>query len=174
MKSKEYCGYTIYENGDIIGLYGRKLKQRTRGGGRKEIKLSINGKKINYIVSRLVYCVFNDIDPLELDKDQCVVSKDGNKSNTALENLELVYRGDLIQGDKHTSIAKLSDKDVEDIKRKYAETKDNRPVNQYDGDKPYNSYRSLAEEYGVTHTLIKLIIQDKTRDETKYKLKDGD
>lgn len=172
MKKKDFYGYTIYENGDIKGLYGKMLKQRVRKGGRKEIKLSIDEKKVNFIVSRLVYCVFNNIDIFELDKDQCVVSLDGDKSNVDISNLDLVYRGDLIQGSKHEAIAKLSDNDIEAIKTRYKATEGNRPVNQYDNDKPYNSYRSLAREYGVTHPMIKQIVEGKTRSEDNYILKE--
>ena len=172
MKEKDFHGYTIYSNGDIKGLYGRMLKQRVRPSGRKEIKLTINGKKVNFIISRLVYCVFNDINIFELDKDQCVVSIDGNKSNVDISNLELVYRGNLIQGEKHSAISKLSDDDIEAIKTKYEATKGNRPVNQYDNSKPYNSYRSLAEEYGVTHPMIKQIVEGNTRNDKTYILKE--
>lgn len=172
MENRDFHGYTIYENGNIEGLYGKTLKQRTREGGRKEIRMTVKGERKNFIVSRLVYCVFNDIDIFELDKDQCVVAIDGDKSNVTLNNLELVYRGDLIQGEKHTAISKLTDEQIEEIRAKYESTKDNRPVNQYDVEGTYHSYRSLAEEYSVTYTMIKHIIKGDSRDSSKYKLKE--
>lgn len=170
MDSRDFYGYTIYSNGEIENRHGKILSQSIKDG-RSEIRLVVNGKRRSFITARLIYCVFNNIDIFELDKDQCISFKDGDKLNLSVDNLIMVYRGDLIQGDKHRSIAKLTDKDVEDIKRRYAETINNRPVNQYDRNKPYNSYRSLAKEYGVTYTLIKLIIQGETRDEDSYVLK---
>ena len=114
------------------------------------------------------------IDVFTFDKDQCVSYKDGDKLNVSIDNLFCTYRGNLIQGDKHKFQAKLSEEDVIDIKRRYSETIDNRPVNQHDNDKPYNSYRSLAEEYGVTYPLIRQIIEGSAWDSEKYILKEDE
>lgn len=175
MRERAFYDYTIYENGEIVNKHGHVMKQRVRKqkgqGARSEIKLTVNGKKKNFTVARLVYCVFNNIDPLELDKDQCVTFKDGDKLNIHIDNLKLVPRADLIHGSKHSAIAKLTEKEVQEIRSKYNSTKGNRPVNQYDkGNKEYHSYRSLAKEYGVTHTLIKQIVEGDTRNKNKYKL----
>lgn len=168
---KDFYGYKIHSDGKIENKHGRFLIPRIREK-RSDIRLVVEGKRKNFTTARLVYCVFNNIDIFQLDKDQCITFKDGDKSNVSLDNLEMVYRGNLIQGDKHRSIAKLSKEEVEDIKRKYEATKHNRPVNQHDiGDKTYNSYRSLAKEYGVTYPLIRQIITGETRDKEAYKLK---
>lgn len=173
MRFKDFYGYTIYENGDIVNKYNKLMTPRDNKG-RLEINLTLNGVRKSFSVSRLVYCVFNNIDPLTFDKDQCVTFKDGNKLNVHLNNLECKYRGDLIQGEKHKSIAKLTDEQIEEIRRKYFSTRDSRPVNQFDKKGVYHSYRSLAKEYGVTYPTIKHIIEGNTRNPKKYKLKGGD
>lgn len=65
----------------------------------------------------------------------------------------------------------ITDQQAEQIKKEYLETIHNRPTNQHDKEKPYNSYRKLAKKYGVTHALIKQIIEGKTRNKANYKLK---
>ena len=157
MGHRDFYGYTIYENGDIVNKYGKQMSPRNNKG-RLEIKLTINGVRKNFSVGRLVYCVFNNIDPFTFDKDQCVTFKDGDKLNVNLDNLECKYRGDLIQGEKH-NISKLTDKEIEEIRKKYFSTKNNRPINQYDVKGEYHSYRSLAKDYDVTYPTIKQIIE---------------
>ena len=168
MGHRDFYGYTIYENGDIVNKYGKQMSPRNNKG-RLEIKLTINGVRKNFSVGRLVYCVFNNIDPFTFDKDQCITFKDGNKLNVKLDNLECKYRGDLIQGEKH-NISKLTDKEIEEIRDKYFSTRNNRPVNQFDDKGEYHSYRSLAKEYGVTYPTIKQIVEGETRNKDKYKL----
>lgn len=172
MKFKDFYGYEIHENGDMFNRFGRKLKQRVRNCGRREIKLSINKKRVNFTVTRLVYCAFNDLDIFDLDRNMCVTFLDDNKSNIHIDNLELVHRSSLIQGENHIAISKLSDKQVKEIIVKYNSTINNRPVNQYDNDKPYLSYRSLAKEYGVTHAMIRHIIVGSSRNKDNYVLKE--
>ena len=171
MKHRYFYDYCIYENGDVYNSRGKQLTHNIKEG-RKEIRLTIApSKRKNYISARLVYCLFNDFDIEEFDKDNCISFKDGDKLNISLDNLYCVYRGDLIQGQKHKVRCKLTDKQVEEIREKYNATKDNKPINQYNNSKQYNSYRSLAKEYGVTYPLIRHIIKGTTRNEELYKLK---
>ena len=169
MYKVDFYGYTIHSDGSIINRHGRELKQRVNNG-RKEIRLVVNGVRKNFMVSRLVYCAFNNIDIFKLNKDKCVTFRDDDKLNVNLSNLKLVDRANLIQGEKHKSINKLTDREVKEIRHRYELTKHNKPVNQHDSNKPYNSYRSLAEEYGVTHAMIRLIIKGKSRNKLNYVL----
>lgn len=169
---KYFYDYGICDNGDIIGKRGNILKQREKEG-RKEVKLSIEGKQKTFISARLIYCVFNNIDIETLDKDVCISFKDGDKLNVSLDNLYCVSRANLIQGQKHKSIAKLTDKQVEEIKQKYYSTLNNKPINQHDKKGGYNSYRKLAKEYNVTYPQIRHIIKGEARNEDKYKIKEG-
>ena len=171
MKFTYFGDYCIFENGDIYNSRGKKLTHHIKKG-RKEIKLTVEeGKRRTFVSARLIYCAFNEIDIDTFDKNQCVSFKNGNKLDISLDNLHCVFRGDLIQGQKHKSVTKLTDEQVEEIRRKYEETKGNKPCNQYDKTKPYNSYRSLAKEYNVEYSLIRHIIKGCIRNEDVYKLK---
>lgn len=171
MKHRYFYDYCVYENGDIYNSRGKKITHAIKDG-RKEIRLTIApSKRKTYISARLIYCLFNDIDIEQFDKDSCISFLDGDKQNISLDNLYCVYRGDLIQGQKHKMINKLTDEQAEEIIRKYNETKGNKPINQFDKIKPYNSYRSLAEEYGVTYALIRQIVKGTARNKDEYKLK---
>ena len=163
--------YCIFENGDIYNSRGKKLTHTIKKG-RKEITLTVGIKKRRTFVSaRLIYCVFNQIDIDTFDKNQCVTFKNGNKLDISLDNLYCVFRGDLIQGQKHKRVSKLTDEQVEEIRRKYEETRNNKPHNQYDKKAPYNSYRSLAKEYNVEFSQIRHIVKGYIRNEELYKLK---
>lgn len=163
MKSVDFHGYTIYENGTIIGLYGKEVKKRLNNG-RYEIRLNIEGKRKNYIVSRLVYHAFN---PFNIeDQNMCISYKDNDKTNIHLDNLYLTHRKDLIQGDKHQSRAKLTDDQVKEIRQLY---KGKTGSNQFD--KQGYSLNDLAAMYGVSKGNIKMIIKGDSRNEKEYKLK---
>lgn len=163
MKSVDFHGYTIYENGKIIGLYGKEVKKRLNNG-RYEIRLNIEGKRKNYIVSRLVYHAFN---PFDIDnKDLCISYKDNDKLNIDLSNLYLTHRKELIQGDKHQNRAKLTDDQVKEIRQIY---KGKTGSNQYD--KQGFSLADLAARYGVTKANVKMIVNGESRNEKEYKLK---
>lgn len=163
MKYKEYHGYKIHEDGTITGLNGRPVKQRIRNN-RREIKLNVDGKRKNFIVSRLVYCVFYPFD--WNDKNLCVSFKDGNSLNVHLSNLYLTNRKDLIQGSKHRNRAKLTDKQVKQIRQLYKGKAGN---SQYD--KEGYSLQDIANMYGVTKSNIYMILKGKSRNQKKYKLK---
>jgi len=162
---RDYNGYSITANGEVYGLNG-KLRKPVLKQGRYEMRFS-GGK--TYPVARIVYAVFHEDFDLN-DTNQCITFIDNNKLNVKLDNLMCVYRGDLIQGDGHRNRAKLSEETAKQIKEDYAKTLANRPVNQYDRHGEYNSYRSLAREYGVTPSLIKQVIEGNTRNKINYKL----
>ena len=163
MRSASFYDYIIYEDGKVINKYGRELTKRNNKG-RYEVKLSQDGKRKNYILARLVYYLFKGFDIN--NKDLCVVYKDGNTLNVHIDNLELKHRKDLIQGDKHKSIAKISYEDAIKIRELY---KGKSGTNQHD--KQGYSLRDLANMYGVTKENIKMIVDGKTHNRDNYKLK---
>lgn len=168
--SRDFYGYTIYEDGTILGKNGREMSCSIDSDGRKEIKLTVAPRQRKcFIVARLVYCIFNNIDYFELDKDMCVTHKDNDFSNTHISNLELKNRADLIQGEKHRNVSILTSEDVEMIRELYKNNGD-RPINQYDNDGSYYSYRRLARMFGVSHANIKKIIDGESWNAKNYKL----
>lgn len=159
----DFHGYTIFEDGTILGLHGRKLKQR-KHNERYEIKLTVEGKRVNYLVSRLVYYAFNPFDIS--DKNLCVSYKDDDKLNVHLENLYLANRKDLVQADKHDKIAKLTDEQVLEIRSLY---QGKVGVNQHDKNGP--SLNDIAKMYGVSKSNIAWIVKGRSRKQANYKLK---
>lgn len=159
-KSVNFHGYEIYENGVIIGLQGREIKKRINNG-RYEIQLTAGDKRKSFLVSRLMYRLFFPFDAS--DKDLCVSHKDGDKLNIDLSNLFLIHRRDLIQGDKHTNRAKLSNKQVKEIRELYTGQSG---TSQHD--KVGYSLQDLADEYGVTKGNIAMIIRGETRNKKEY------
>lgn len=163
MRKADFHGYTIYEDGTIIGLYGKEVKKRLNNG-RYEVRLNIEGKRKNYIVSRLLYYVFNEFN-IE-DQNLCVSYKDGNKENIHLDNLFLTHRKDLIQGDKHKARAKITDEQANEIRSLWKGKTGN---NQHD--KEGYSLKDIADKYGISKGNVMQIIKGMSRNEDEYKLK---
>lgn len=168
MKKVDFYDYIITENGDVYSKNG-KLRKPVLKQDRYMMGFSLPNGRRTYPLARIIYKAFNDDFDIS-DKNQCITFKDNNKLNIHLDNLICVFRGDLIQGDGHRNITKISGEIAEQIKKEYAETLNNRPVNQYTRSGQYNSYRSLAKKYGVASTLIKQIVEGKTRNKANYKL----
>jgi len=151
-------GYTIYDNGDIYGVKGKKLNKS------KQVK--INGKL--YFTSHLIYYAFNqDTFNLE-DRNNVIIHLDGNELNNKLSNLKLESKKIIVQGENNSQ-SKLTDKQVEEIKELYKKGKEGK-VGQNDPRVKY-SYRQLADMYGVSHTLIKGIIKGHFRNKENYIIK---
>ena len=163
MKSLMFDKYEIFEDGTIINTStGKKISQRIKGN-HKEVRLTIDGVRKNYITSRLVYWLFNDDFDIE-NKNLCVVADD--MINFTLKDLKVVHRKELIQGDGHKNVCKLTEEQVSEIKALY----NGKPcINQHD--KNGVSYADISKKYGVTKSLIASILRGKTRNEKTYKLK---
>ena len=78
--------YLISQNGEIKNIKTNKILKGTIRNGYKMVKLTIEGKKKDYLVHRLVAMTFLD-NPLNLPQ---VNHKDKNKLNNCVFNLEWV------------------------------------------------------------------------------------
>lgn len=163
MRSVNYHGYTIYEDGTIIGLYGKEVK-KSNNKGRYEVRLNIEGKRRNFVVARLIYHAFYPFDIS--DKNICISYKDNDKMHIHLNNLYQTERKNLIQGEKHINRSKLSNEQVEEIKTLY---NGKTGSNQYD--KVGFSLQDLANKYGVSKSNIMWIVKGMSREKDDYKLK---
>ncbi|PLS19340.1 hypothetical protein CVD28_02690 [Bacillus sp. M6-12] len=160
-----FSDYKIYEDGTIINRYGKELSKRARNG-RYEIRLLVDGKRRNFILTRLMYWLF--IEPFDLDNENlCVIAKDGNLLNVYPSNLSLVERKDLIQGEGHKKRAVLTNEQIEEILKAYEGNEFG--SNQYSENKV--SYADLAKKYGVSKSNIAMIIKKRSRNPEDYKLK---
>lgn len=163
MRCANFYGYTVYEDGTIYNYRGKQITVSIHDD-RYVVKLFVNGKRRNFTLARTLYWLF--VEKFDYNnKDLCVSFKDGNKLNIALDNLILIHRKDLIQGEKH-KISKLSDKIVEQIRNEYYGKAGS---NQYDKTRP--SLNDLAKKYNVSKSNIAIIIKKKGRNEKSYKLK---
>jgi hypothetical protein len=133
--------------------------------GRHEVNLTVNNKRKMFILSRLLYWLFIHEFDYE-NKNLCITYKDNNKLNIDLNNLVLIKRKDLIQGEKHKGICKLTDEIVEHIRSEYKGKSGN---NQYR--KETISLGDLAKKYGISKTNISMIINNKIWNSENYKLK---
>ena len=152
----ECLGYKVYRDGTIFNKYGNELTQHHIT---KQIKILINGKRKNVSVSKFVYYAFNrDYD--YTDKNSFISFKDSDDNNLAINNLELGYKGNYLQGENN-SCSKITDKQVIEIIQKYKQ-----------GHKKY-TYEQLAKEYDISVTLVCQIINKKARNKKNYKMKVG-
>ncbi|MCY9757755.1 hypothetical protein M5X00_26355 [Paenibacillus alvei] len=160
-----FSDYKIYENGTIINRYGKELSKRARNG-RFEIKLLVDGKRKNFILSRLMYWLF--IEQFDMSNENlCVVAKDGDFLNVHPSNLKLVERKDLIQGEGHRKRVVLSNEQIEEILSTYEGNE--LGANQYSENNI--SYADLAKKYGVSKGNIVMIVKKRSRNPEDYKLK---
>lgn len=152
MKKVQLWGYTIYEDGTIIGLKGKKINYN------KQIKIKWGKQKQNRLVyyARFVYYAFN-YKNFNFNDNQIVVQHiNGINEDCRLENLIAKKRKYVNQGE-YNKLSKLTDKQVEEIKYLYKNTD--------------TSYRILAKEFGVSHTLIKSIVDGTHRNKENYIMK---
>lgn len=171
MECKKFFDYTICENGDIYNKHNRKLKPTRKKDGRGyryEIRLHTDNGRKHFILSRLLYYVFNpDFDVS--NKDLCVVFKDREETNDSelhINNLEVQHRKDLIQGDNHHNRTTVTSEVSEKIREEY-EGKASK--NQFNKTSP--SYLDLAKKYNTTRGNIIQIVRGRSRNKDKYKLK---
>lgn len=85
----EGAGYTIRDDGVIVGKRGRPIKPRLNGAGYLIITLLINKERKHILVHRLVaskYCECYNEDANDVNH------KDGDRFNNKKENLEWVTR----------------------------------------------------------------------------------
>lgn len=89
MHSKTYKGYIVYENGVVIGKFGKTLKPRKDGYGYERIVISERTENQTQVsIHRLVALLFI---PNPENKPE-VNHKDRNKSNNSKDNLEWCTR----------------------------------------------------------------------------------
>lgn len=160
----EMNGYTIYENGTILGKNGKPLKPYIHNK-HAEVKINFTGKGAkHYNLTRLVYWAFHPEFNYE-DKNLCISSKTGDYIHFTLSDLECKSRKELIHGELHKKSAKLTDAEVREIRELYQGKAGN---NQFD--KTSLSQNDLAELFQVSRSNISLITRQKGRTPTVYKL----
>lgn len=155
MKKVNLFGYEVYENGTILSLSGKPMVFN------KTIDLSINGNIKSVSYARFVYYAFHQ--DFDFDNHRfCVKHKDNNIKNNSIDNLYITNKKKHLRGENN-SRAKLTDKQVEEIRELYFKNKLENKDESINNPFKKVSYRKLAEMYGVSHTLIKSIVKGATR-----------
>ena len=92
-KKEIYEGYTIYEDGTLIGKRGQKMSFSDNGKGYLIIGLMLNGKRVTKAQHRLLAEAFipNPDNLPEVDH------KDADRSNNSLDNLRWITHGGNIE-----------------------------------------------------------------------------
>ena len=163
-------GYTIFENGKVVGLQGKEIKQ----GKQIKVKWGNTGKSKMVSYARFVYYAFNYKNFNFNDKTVVIKHKNGNEEDCSIDNLTTINRKYVNQGENNVS-SKLTDEQVREIKELYSKKK-NVEMGTNKKSKKNNpmtnvSYRKLAELYGVSHSMIAGIVKGRFRNKENYILK---
>lgn len=145
---KEWKGYKVSSEGRIIGKHGKPLSGSLHDDG--YLFAYVNGKQVPY--HRIIAECFCDGYSPELT----VNHKDGNKQNNKASNLEWVT---LSENHQHAIQTGLQPKTVKTYKGKF--TPEQRQEIKRLWDETGMSRREIAKVYGVSHTGINAIINDK-------------
>lgn len=134
-----YAGYMFYSDGSIFNKHNNPIKVSATTGN---IRIIVDAEPRVLNGGRFVYELFNDT---VLSRSDMVLYKDGDKSNIALENLDLIKRKDYFK-DKEWE-HKFDKETQEKIKKLYEKGK-NKGVTMY----------SLAKDFDCCHITIWKII----------------
>ncbi len=144
----------VRKDGEVRSYNGRTLKFSLSFGGYKQVVLMKNGVSKTFKIHRLVaisfipnkknYLCVNHINGIVLDNNTNNLEWCTHQYNTKHSYIKL---GRIpVHGEK-SNMAKLSLKQVHEIRKKYIPRK--------------NSYRKIAEEYGVCESTIGYLIRGK-------------
>ena len=181
MRRVSLWGYTIFENGKVVGLQDKEIKQGKQikvkwGNTGKSISIKWGKQKKKRVVNyaRFVYYAFNYKNFNFNDKTIVIKHKNGDEEDCSINNLTTINRKYINQGENNVS-SKLTDKQVKEIKELYSKKKKvrmetNKKLEKND---PMTnvSYRKLAELYGVSHSMIAGIVKGQFRNKENYILK---
>lgn len=161
MNKVNLWGYTIYEDGTIIGLNGKRMLHN------KQVLIQRENTKKAVSYARFVYYAFNR--DFDFDNKLIVIRHiNGNKFDFSINNLASIEVKMIKQGENSTS-AKLTDKEVEEIKALYSQAKEECLPKNSPNKKM--SCRKLAEMYGVSPSTINGIVNGRFRNKENYILK---
>lgn len=167
MQKVTLFGYTIYENGDIIGLKGNLINKE-----QSQIKITLKhiNKRVSISYARFVYWAFHQ-DTFDFkNKEILVTHKDNDQYNYNINNLVVINKRDILQGEKH-KLSKLTNEQVEEIKEVYKKAQENSQNTNKNNPFVKVSFRKLAEKYNVSHSLVRDIIRGKIRNKNNYIIK---
>ncbi len=140
--------YTIHSNGDIVSVARGKPKtfsRRANGQGYSIVMLTLNGKRCQFTVHRLVALKFIP----NPDNKPYVNHIDGNKMNNDVSNLEWCTAKENLEHARIHGLntrVKLSPEQADEIRVKIKTM----------------SQTAIAKQYGVDQSAISRVINNKT------------
>lgn len=172
MRSKVYKGYTIYENGTILGKTGKKMTPGVDGRGYHFVFIYNNGIKNTEKIHRLVAKCFI---PNPENKPQ-VNHKDGNKDNNCLNNLEWVtqsenmrhaFRLGLCENTRKAAVLNGRKKGLSTI-RKAIESQEREVIDTATGEK-FQSIKCASDKYGYKYDTLRSWLNGVNRNKSTLK-----
>lgn len=121
---EDYTNYLISNKGRIRNITTNRLLKFSLANGYYKVRLSKNGKVNDFIVHKLVYCLFNN-EPYLKDKNFVIDHIDANKLNNSSDNLRKITN-------KENAIAALYTQNVNNSKKQVGQySLDNILLNVY-------------------------------------------
>lgn len=139
-------GYTIYSNGTIIGLKGKKIKYN------KRIQIKLNGEYRTVGYARFVYYAFHQKDFNVFDDNIIVEHINADISDCNIKNLIALSKNER----KNIYLTKLTKQQIKEIKELYKTKETPLAPNSPNTNM---SYRKLAKKIGVSHTTIMSVVR---------------
>ena len=121
---EDYTNYLVSNKGRIRNITTNRLLKFSLTNGYYKVRLSKNGKVNDFIVHKLVYCLFNN-EPYLRDKNFVIDHIDANKLNNSSDNLRKITN-------KENAIAALYTQNVNNSKKQVGQySLDNILLNVY-------------------------------------------
>lgn len=152
MRKIKKWGYTFMENGDIYGLYGKKITTKDK------IAITIDGHIYKRTRGRLIYYVFNQ-DTFDINDMHLVVAKKDTNKGCELSNLFVLDKVEAANRNM-TKKLEITEKQIKSIIREYNRGKVRDMYRDKNDPNKSFSLRKTAEKYGVSHSTISKIIKE--------------
>jgi len=143
MRSENYNGYTVFEDGRVIGTKGTFLKPGLTSVGYYSIVICYNGSKKTELIHRLVAKCFIP----NPENKRTVNHKNGVKTDNHVSNLEWATDGENI---RHAFRTGLSDKTGNSLRERMQKT----VINTVTGE-TYPSATKAAKENGINENSLR-------------------
>lgn len=151
-----YHGYTIFSDGTVVGVYGKKLKPQKR----KMLYVTHvdeDGTKVKrgVSVSRILYELYHNV---KLSSSQTVGFKDGDTANPHIDNLYVYKKNSEDEKDLARRKARsLTETQCNEIRTLYSNA-DGHCNSQWNKSPEDYSLRDLAKLYNVSVHTIQMVL----------------